>query len=385
MIWRKFGDQTHDMNTPAPGSSQYESEGFASQSDIEKLLAAAVGDGPSVAASSSRSLGGEIVSQSEIESLLASVGTRESASLGMSIGRDHPLASVPDGPRVCTFPQVSSFSMSELRRLRIRHEDFVRSLAIRLSAHLRMECQLQMTKLETVAFQNFVDRLSDPTHLTLLRLDPLKGICLVEMPLPLALSFVNRELGGPGEYPDSPRDLTPVEMRLVKRVVQLIISEWCSTWSDKLDLRPELLRSENSGQFLRMHAPDAAILVVGMDAKIGAISGQIQLALAHSTLMPLMNKLNAENATAESNSNEQRSVATKWNPILGNIEIRVTAQMPGLEMTVKDVTKLKPGDMVEIPRNLADKVQVCLEGIPMLQGRLGIMGKHWAVQVLERV
>ena len=105
------------------------------------------------------------MSQSEVEQLLASVD--ESGALAAGPGGDpgsgQGLISRHD------FPQLTSFSADEMRKLRMRCESFVSSLAARLSVHLRLECALQMTKFETVRFQPLVDALSQPAYLTLFR------------------------------------------------------------------------------------------------------------------------------------------------------------------------------------------------------------------------
>ena len=111
------------------------------------------------------------------------------------------------------FPKLSLFSSAELRRLRMRHEDFIGSLATRLSIHLGMEVALQMSKLEAVPFQKFADGLSNPTYLTMLKLPPLAGICLLDIPPRLGLCIVDRELGGPGRAPEEARQIGKIEAR----------------------------------------------------------------------------------------------------------------------------------------------------------------------------
>jgi len=60
-------------------------------------------------------------------------------------------------------------SAIELRKLRVEHDEFVISLGARLSNYLRLEVGLQLSKINTVTFQEFADTLSNPTHVTLLQ------------------------------------------------------------------------------------------------------------------------------------------------------------------------------------------------------------------------
>ena len=75
--------------------------------------------------------------------------------------------------RVYDFRQSGFLAPSELRRIRQRHEQFVRSLAARLAMFLRLEFTVQLAKLQIVGYLKFTENLPNPTHITLFKVDPL--------------------------------------------------------------------------------------------------------------------------------------------------------------------------------------------------------------------
>src|ERR1700722_11786412 len=174
------------------------------------------------------------VSQTEVERLLAQVG-------GVMPATGDP--ALPSAPRTLDydllqrheFPKLSFLSSAELRKLRLRHEQFVSSLAGRLSIHLGLEVAMQLSKLETLPFARFTEALSNPTHLTLVKLEPLNGTCLLDIPSQLGLCIVDREIGGPAISTEEPRQLGQMETRLLARIIEMIVGEWCSMWSDLHD------------------------------------------------------------------------------------------------------------------------------------------------------
>lgn len=278
------------------------------------------------------------------------------------------------------FRQFSSFSAVELRKLRVRHEEFVRSLAARLSIYLRLEVGLQMTKLETMPFQKFVESLSNPTHLTSIRLNPLEGVSLLDIPPRFGLCIVDRELGGPGVCLEDPRELSEIEARLLSEVVTLMINEWCGSWSDMLDLSPVLLGHENNGRFIQASPGEDMLLVLGMEARIGEILEQIHFAFPYPVLEPLMSKLNAGTETGHV-SKAARPAAQKWNPALQNVRIPLTAELPNMELTARQLAQLKPGDVLELTSEMAGQVRLCLGPVPKFAGVLGMCGQHCAVKI----
>ena len=97
------------------------------------------------------------------------------------------------------FRQSGFLAASELRRIRQRHEQFIRGLAARLAIFLRLEFTLQLSKVQIVGYQKFTENLPNPTHITLFKTEPLKGVGLLIIPPRLGLTLVDRLLGGPGQ------------------------------------------------------------------------------------------------------------------------------------------------------------------------------------------
>src|SRR5664279_435919 len=138
---------------------------------------------------------GEVLSQSEVERLLTQVHASETTATILKSGGIKSRFKHED-VQPYDFRQPAFLTSSELRRIRLRHEEFIRALAAHLSIYLRMEVSLQMSKLQTLSYQKYAEALPNPTHLTLFKVEPLKGVCLLDMSPRLGLTIVDRLLGG---------------------------------------------------------------------------------------------------------------------------------------------------------------------------------------------
>jgi len=323
---------------------------------------------------------GETMSQSEVERLLAAVEDEQKAATESAEASGAASVSAR-----LDFPAVSLFSEGEFRSLRTRHEDYIRSLGGRLSAHLRLECGLQMSKLETMRFRSYLDGLSNPTHLAVFRIEPLTGVCLLDIPPRLGLSIVDRELGGPGVCQDDARDLTKMETRLIARVIDLITTEWCGAWTEKMEYRPALFAYETCPRFVNTHPPDQMLLVLGMELHLGDVVEQMQMALPISVLEPLLARADADRRSAEAGSKTAPKAAPRWNPVMDDMPVRLTAEWHGLEVTAQQLGDLKPGDVLAIAPGSADRIQILLESSPKYTGNLGTAGSNWAVKIADVV
>lgn len=320
----------------------------------------------------------EVLTEGEVQKLLAQVQPGEIPLASVSAATKPP----PQREEIqtCDFRQAALLNAGEMRKLRLRHEDFIRSLAARLSMHLRLEVTIQMARLQTILYDKLTAALPTPTHLTLFKAEPLRGICLLEVPPRLGLTVVDRLLGGPAQSVDVSRDLSEIEVALLDQVCGFILGEWCGLWTKMQELRPVIIGHENNSRFLQCAAHDTAMLCVAMEVRLGDCAEQIQLALPYSTIEHLIKQLGDLEETDKTRV-PPAAATPRWNRILDDIPVRVSAEWHGLELTARELSQLKAGDVVLLDPACADMVAVKLEGIPKYHGRLGTRFDKWAVEI----
>jgi len=281
------------------------------------------------------------------------------------------------------FRHSGFLAASELRRIRQRHEQFVRSLAARLAIFLRLEFSLQLTKVHIEAYQKFTESLPNPNYITLFKTEPLKGAGLLIIPPRLALTLVDRLLGGPGQMPAEGRDLTDIEVALSDQTAMLILSEWCNHWPEMRDLHAAILGHENNCKFLQTSPPDTSMLILTVSASISEQTETFQIVFPYATIEPLMRLLNPELTGAAAAA--PRPSQPRWNAGFDEVTVPMTAEWQGLKMSAGDITRLKPGDLLGLDPACAAQVVIRLGNIPKFFGRPGTSDAKWAVQLTAAI
>jgi len=285
--------------------------------------------------------------------------------------------------RAHNFRQSGFLAASELRRIRQRHEQFIRSLAARRAIFLRLEFSLQLAKVHIESYQKFIDTLSNPSYITLFKTDPLKGACLLVVPPRLALTLVDRLLGGPGQMPPENRDLTDIEVALSDQSAMLILSEWCNHWPEMRDLHATILGHENNSKFLQTSPPETSMLILTVTASIAEQNETFQMVFPYATLEPLMRLLNPELTGAEAVI--ARPAKPRWNSEFDEVKVPLTAEWQGLKMSAGEITRLQPGDLLGLDPACAAQVLVRFGNIPKFYGRPGTSDAKWAVQLTAAI
>lgn len=323
------------------------------------------------------------VSQQEAERLLAELGM--GGGTGGAPTTDSILGTNgKTGVRRHDFPKLSPLTAMDLRPLRVRHEEFMVALGTRLSLRLGSEVGLQMSKLDAMRFSAFTESLADPTYLTLLKIAPLKGTCLIDIPMKLGLSLVDRELGGSGAIGEETGTFGKIEERLLSPLVELIINEWCTAWHDVMEIRPTVQGHESNSRYLATSEPGDTMLVVGLQITLGPTVENVHLAFPHSMIEPLTVKLSAMANSGEKRDSAAAAAPAKWNPLFSAMKIDVRAELPPMEYTAAEVAALQPGDVLPLPRDFMSRVQVRLGDRLTFVGVLGSSETVRAVKIEGR-
>jgi len=275
-------------------------------------------------------------------------------------------------------------SSAEWRKLRVELDEFVESIGALLSTYLRLEFGLQIGKLHTVSFNEFTTTVPTPTQLALFKLEPMRGISILEIRPLIGTAIVDRLLGGPGQPINPPRNLSEMEIALLDQVVQVFLTEWSKQWRKVQELRAEILGHENNPKFLQSSSGDTIMLVATLEARMAECVDQIQLAFPYSTLEPLVKKLTQSSTpTPGSVPNAPPQPAIKWNSALDDVPMPVIAQWPAMKMTTRALLALKPGEILELKPELSEKIEIRVGSMTKFKGRLGTRENKWAIQITE--
>jgi flagellar motor switch protein FliM len=199
----------------------------------------------------------------------------------------------------------------------------------------------------------------------------------------LAMTIVDRLLGGKGHSIRDERYLTDIEIALVEDVIYLVMEEWCRQWEDTRELNASLIGRENNGRFLQTSPHDAIMLVLTMEATIGDCSESMQIAMPYYTIEPVIRKMQ-ENAKRFNSSNNDK-LTPHWMPVYNDINVKVRAEWKAFHATVRDVLSIRPGDLIILPAGIMEETSVCLADTERFKGEIGIDGDAVVVKLTEVV
>jgi flagellar motor switch protein FliM len=270
---------------------------------------------------------------------------------------------------------------ADLRQLHTMYERFVQHLAARLSTYVRMECGLKLATFNNETFAKFCESLATPTHLTLFQVEPMRGVGIVDLHLPIGLALADRLLGGKGKASETNRGLTEIEVELLADAIQVVITEWTALWEDpSVEYHPQCIGHETSGRFLKTSPADAPFLVAAIDFTLGELTGKMHVGVPFSMIETVVKTMQAARQRGTTLSPKQ----IKWRAPFAGISVPVIAEWQVREIALGDVLRMQAGHVIQLPRELIAQTRVRLSNTEEFTGTVGMQNGQIAVQLGQR-
>jgi flagellar motor switch protein FliM len=283
--------------------------------------------------------------------------------------------------QVFDFGASSFLTQRELRQMRQLLEGFVDDLAARLSLFLRIEIDLILSQVEASTVREALSRMSNSTHLTLLRMAPLRGHTVVETPLNISLAMVDRLLGGGAKSSATPSRLNEVEISLMDDVTTIIGSEWANMWKDSKDIQSSIVSHETSPQYLSAFSLDAAALDMAIDTKLGETEATLRMVIPRMTLEPLIGTLREIKLDSQSAETASPTTGPIWDDRFDGIKTEAHAWCRGPSITLKEISDLQIGQTLSFHPSAFNEATLRVAGRDAFRGSIGKINDQWAFKV----
>ena len=162
-------------------------------------------------------------------------------------------------PQLFDFRRPSKFSREHMRGLEVVHEMFVRRVSSTLGHRLRTIVSIEPFSTDQITYEDYIRSMPNPSVIGTFSMDPLPGALVVEMSTELALSFVDRLLGGTGTKAPM-RGPTDIEARVITDVMASSIAAIREALEPVQAVEPKLESVDFNPRFVQVVAPTEMIL-----------------------------------------------------------------------------------------------------------------------------
>ena len=272
----------------------------------------------------------------------------------------------------------------QMHGLDMVHERFVRRLRSSFGALLGSTVSIELANSELLKFGTLRNRLPQGSSLSLFSLAPLRGQALFTLSPNLAFSLVDRIFGGTGRAPLNleKREYSAIELQTIQRVVSLVLGDLNEAWSMVLPLRCSFVRTEVNPAMVSITGVDEVVLSLDLQCDLGTGPHRMVLACPYATLEPLRSRL-GDPQSGDAGADREWLSAVSQAVQLGQVDF--SAELGRRDLSMRDILRLKVGDVLQLETRGEDPLLLLAEGIPVLRGLAGVSRGQNAVRVLAPV
>jgi flagellar motor switch protein FliM len=316
----------------------------------------------------------DVLEQDEIDALLRGMGGGEIETETDTSGKGVEL-------KAFDFTNQERIVRGRFPALDVITERFSRCFQRKLIDMVQTGVEVVAGEVKIIKMNEYLRNLFFPSSLNILRIDALGGVGLLTLDSKLIFSIIDLYYGGNGQmrFKIEGREYTPVEMGLIRNLVNECIRCLLASWEPVIPIEIEVLNSEMNPKFASIVDPIEMVVISPVYVRFENQEGRIDIVMPYAMLEPIRDILEEGMRSLQGEGDK------RWNKTLRDeaqeIEVSLSAELAQVHMSVEDLLAMEVGDI--IPIEMPSLVSVKVEAITVAHGRLGDFEGKKAVQLMD--
>ena len=291
--------------------------------------------------------------------------------------RPSPSMAMPDG-RIVTgydFKHPARVNKDQLRTLENLHDNFARLLSSTFSGAMRAVVDVDTAFVDQTTYAEFIMSLSNPSCSYQFTLGPTNGQAIIDVAMPVVFAFVDRIFGGKGSSQGvEARQLTPIEIGVINRIIKRVIEDLEATWEPILRVEISDIELETNPEFMQITAASEIVILLAFEVNTTNAAGLVSLCYPFFTLESILPRLNQQ-TYVRSHRSDRDELRRRNRLRLGPIDVPVVTELGRTRISLDEARSLQVGDVIRLPARTTEPAVVYVGDKP----------KFWARPFVEEI
>ena len=321
----------------------------------------------------------DTLNQSEIDRLLGSTG---GGALDMVASGRRPPAPQQEVQRY-DFRRPHRISKERLRTIEAMYERMVKNMESYLMSRVRGQVEVRLQSVEQFSFGEFTLSLPTPCCSYVMDIngkDGLQGV--VDFGTDFAFFLVDRLFGGGNAPTVMNRPLTALEQDAVRLIADRTASIVRDVWSEVMPIELTITGFEAAPEILQVCAREDPVLVANIEVTATNTSSLIMVCLPFASLEEYFTTADTRRVSSTARSKEELQAQRKQTESsLRHTNVPVAARLPEFRLTMKDLSQLAPGSVINTGLSATSLLSITVAGQPRLVATAGRTGGKLAARI----
>ncbi len=338
----------------------------------------------------------ETLSQSQVEGLLKAMETGqaspESVAVDPAAANDDaknrsssPLPRrTPVAERVTPydFKRPERVGKEQMRAMHSLHETIARNFGAIVSGMLRTMVEVKLLSVDQMTYSEFVFSLDNPSCFNVIKAEPLEGNWILDISPALSYAVIDRMLGGDPEPGNTiRRPLTEIETRLIGRLVKAFLIQLHDAWENIVPLELSIASVESNPQLVQIVPPNEVVILVCFEVTLGRNRGMINLCIPFNTIERFNSQLSNNGWVGYSRTKPTDETRATIGRNVDTAAVEIVVTLAKSKIRTGDLLDLAIGDLITTEKDVAQPLELSVQGIPKFSARPGAFRGKKAVRI----
>ncbi|TAL63533.1 MAG: flagellar motor switch protein FliM [Legionella sp.] len=327
----------------------------------------------------------DVLSQEEIDALLESVDESGEAD-GTGTHADDKKSGAKakaEGVEAINFTAQERIVKGHLPVLDKIHDRAVKLFAADIYHLTARDFEIKQDPLVVIKHRDFMSGLPNPSLMSIYKLKPLRGKCILLFDHVFVYDVVDYYFGGSTQFfsQKDKQDFTATELRVMDVLTKKLVVDLIQAWEPVINIDVLKVGIETNPQLVNLTEPEEMLLVARFSIDFGKETGSFHFIFPYSMMEPIKQQLElgASRPDDEIDPNWINSLREE----IMEVELTVTASMSDAVSSFGKVIAWQVGDFVPLEMN--EVVVLDIEGTPSFSGTMGTANDKRALKIIKKI
>lgn len=319
----------------------------------------------------------EILSQQEIDQLLNNI----KSGTETKVEQNHEKEAI-----LFDFRLPNRISKNQLRILRSIFENFAESFSSFLVTKLQTVVNINVTSVDQIYYSEYVLSVANPACLFTFEIKDTDVKGILELNNDLALSLVDKLLGGNGLGTKQTKVITPIEQRVLRVVVDRAMHDLRKAWQTVDNMEFVIERFEPDIDFAQITSQSESVLLISFEILIGEQSFLMNICFATFAFDSILARLSTQKLSSiRATRYFGQSAKEVLTQHLSKTLLPLRVELGCSKLSVKELLEMEKGDIIRLETKTSDDNTVRTGSQTLFLGRVGVVNNHKAIKITKKV
>ena len=286
------------------------------------------------------------------------------------------------------FCAPKKFTKEQIKVIDSIFENYARLLSSYLTGLLRLYCRVSLVNIEEQRYSEFNNALPDYVMMGMVDMgikneEVSETNVIVQISNAITYTMIDRLLGGKGEYRDTNRDFTEIEITIMNDVMKSFAALLKEPWMTHIDLDPKLIGIETNSRVVQTIGHEDTVIIVALEVEINGVKSIVSVCIPAINLDEIMQKFIPRYTGSKRRTDANRE-AERRDSIMSGIsstDLTIKAVLGEINLDLYEVLTLQVNDVIPLGKNINSNITVRIGDRVWCDGKLGTYNNKKAIMI----